>query len=377
MSEKNTSSSSKEPEISETTLLPQQPTFQKLTRYSISLDLPPENRWTHVINKHKTQLRALAECIRKERQHFLSFIATPVSFAFGKIAPLLFNSEYIRELRGIAEDTEDVGLTFDMLVQFNLGYSVYSHCTSAVVQTPEGPHLFRNMDFELECLRDLAIEVEFKRQGNVIAVCNTWVGCVGVLTGMRSGGWGVAVNFRYLNNYPIWNITQMLTRNEPVEFLMRRILCAETEIPFTETIKLLSSIGLISPAYIILCGKQKGEGVIITRNRRSAEKHLFLPPKSRNSKIEYIVQTNIDHWKSNFDFSTKDELLLSSPFRREKLCNHLDKVEQEGTWESKSWEDLGFEALSQPGVLNKHTLYQTVMSPMKNEFISRGVKFSQ
>ena len=60
----------------------------------------------------------------------------------------------------------------------------------------EGPLHIRTMDWEMPALQSMTIEVQFIKHGRPLFVCTTWAGYVGVLTGMRYGGYSVSINYR-------------------------------------------------------------------------------------------------------------------------------------------------------------------------------------
>jgi hypothetical protein len=74
------------------------------------------------------------------------------------------------------------------LVLLQLVYEASAACTSIVVpqdptQGDSIPQHIRTMDWGMEFLRPLTIEVEFTKGGRTLYVATTWVGYVGVLTG--------------------------------------------------------------------------------------------------------------------------------------------------------------------------------------------------
>ncbi|ETN82920.1 hypothetical protein NECAME_17606, partial [Necator americanus] len=58
----------------------------------------------------------------------------------------------------------------------------------------------------------------------------------------------------------------------------------------------LSNRHLFSPSYIIIGGRQAGEGAIISRNRMKAADVITL---SENQW--FLVETNFDHWEKDMD----------------------------------------------------------------------------
>ena len=80
-------------------------------------------------------------------------------------------------------------------------------------------------------LQPLTIEVDFVRAGRVAFRATTWAGYIGILTGVRPGGFSVSVNYRrteVMNEEPLKafakNLQRGLARHWPVSFLVRAAL---------------------------------------------------------------------------------------------------------------------------------------------------------
>lgn len=106
------------------------------------------------------------------------------------------------EIKAIAKDS---GLRLCEVVAYNTLLDVFSGCVSGGVRamrSSEGLKVggemhglledgsqtmlhFRNLDWEMDILRDLLIRVEYVRDGKVIARAVTYAGYTGVLTGVR------------------------------------------------------------------------------------------------------------------------------------------------------------------------------------------------
>ncbi len=110
------------------------------------------------------------------------------------------------ELEGISKQS---GLPLGKLVALQLTYEASTCCTSIIVPSErdnQAPHHIRTMvilivsyvfqDWAMDFLKPLTIEVEFQSKGITQYIATTWVGYVGVLTGMRPFGYSISVNFR-------------------------------------------------------------------------------------------------------------------------------------------------------------------------------------
>lgn len=117
----------------------------------------------------------------------------------------------------------------------------FAHCTSIVVDGPDGtPIHFRTMDWGdadrttlgggMPELKAITVMIDFQRDGKTVYSATTWAGYVGVLTGMRHGGWSVSVNFRVTEDWGslkgfLKNAWAGVTSSWPVGFLNRYVSC--------------------------------------------------------------------------------------------------------------------------------------------------------
>lgn len=178
---------------------PQQPPL-----YTIDLSLPPGERYTHICNDYQHELAELIGIY----EDLLLLTGFPRFFSW--FAKLLLNKVYSREetkeIRGISKATK---IPLHLVVAYNTFLDLFSGCMSggAQVKVPQakGTRMmhFRNLDWDMEHLRDMIIRVEYVRGGIVVArsvypyrpTTNlqthhtsrgvTYAGYVGVLTGVR------------------------------------------------------------------------------------------------------------------------------------------------------------------------------------------------
>ncbi|CAM4894188.1 unnamed protein product [Rotaria socialis] len=104
---------------------------------------------------------------------------------------------YGQELKGLSNDT---GIPLGRLVMMQFVYECFACCTSIVCQDQQTniPMHIRTMDWELDFLKPLTIDVDFQENDQTVFKATTWIGYVGILTGMRvQNGYSVSVNFRH------------------------------------------------------------------------------------------------------------------------------------------------------------------------------------
>ena len=293
-------------------------------RFQVNLDESKASRWNHIILVYKDQLQAVeAQMAELTEKHAPTYAAIGETMLSGASKTGLVY--YGDEIGGIAKAS---GISTGRLTAMQLIYEAAATCTSVTFQHsnnsgkgPGGASSFagapahaRNMDWEMEFLRPLTIEVEFVKGGHPLCIATTWVGYVGVLTGMAlrpssiivtpstkaapaptAGGGGgdgapmgeappgvnatpapgcyspsenhfsVSVNYRVTSEGTYWqNVKKTLGRAWPIGFLLREVLMTAD---YHTAVAQLRNSSLIAPTYLTICGGLPGQGLLITRNR--------------------------------------------------------------------------------------------------------------
>eukprot|EP00300_Choanocystis_sp_HF-7_P007755 c15494_g1_i1.p1 GENE.c15494_g1_i1~~c15494_g1_i1.p1 ORF type:complete len:462 (+),score=64.04 c15494_g1_i1:53-1387(+) len=317
-------------------------------RFRIDLDLPPAERWVEVATVYRQEFIAVKDiiegAIREELGAKLgAFLQTLVTSLLSFMATLK-RVFYADELRGIAEAT---GVPLGSLIMLQLVYEASAMCTSIVAPSPDAsgaPHHIRTMDWAMEFLRPLTVEFDFVRGGETVLVATSWAGYVGVLTGMRPGGWSASVNFRVTEAGSYWmNVKRALAAAWPVGFLLRAVL--ESESAYADALTALADSDVIAPVYFTVCGIAPGEGAILTRERRTELERWLLSERGP------AVQTNMDFFDSDPAHSIMDSIA-----RRELAADYLER--HDAPSEAALWE-----LLSRRPICNEITVYGAYMNP--------------
>ena len=173
-------------------------------RYTVDLSLPPRERYQHVVRDFKPQLSTLPILF----DDIVGLLHPNISVQrFQRLARVFLrhvhNPEETEELRGIQEES---GIEMYLLVAFNVLLDLLMGCTSGGAQVSSGPGLetmlhFRTLDWSMDPLRKVVVHLDFieKPGGTVLASTVTYVGFVGVLTGVRKG-LSMSLNFRPNHN---------------------------------------------------------------------------------------------------------------------------------------------------------------------------------
>ncbi|KAG0043764.1 hypothetical protein BGZ83_011062 [Gryganskiella cystojenkinii] len=178
-------------------------------KFTIDLSLAPEDRYTLVA----VDLRETVE--NSSLPLLFDTILNGVGFGLGRllraVAPVilqrLYTDEETAEIRGISRA---IGLPMHLLVAFNVLLDLLLGCTSGGLRVDEPGqesrilHM-RTLDWGMDQLRELTVELDFVRYpgGPVVATTVTYLGYVGVLTGVRKG-LSISLNFRPHHDRSTW-----------------------------------------------------------------------------------------------------------------------------------------------------------------------------
>jgi len=324
------------------------------------LDASAEDRWTHVVTQ-LIQDHGWENGYGKVFDYIEKILSMHV---WQQLDPVLkqiiskFPDPYPAEIKGLYDTLVALGygenVTEGQLGFFQLYYELNNVCTSIVAQYANGTiYHGRNLDYGLPGLENITATINFKKNGKVLYQATEYVGYLGVLTGMRPGGWAVSVNQRFTVEIPfVLTIEAMLAGASSVGFTLRDALLKystyEEAMPYlSNTLDKASSVYLNSPVYLIVSGVNKGEGTILTRKRNGTDES----GGRGNWKINpdngtwWRLETNDDNWKRPMDD------------RRNAANEAMEKVGQ-----AHADLDHIFTVLSTPPVLARDTTYTTLMS---------------
>lgn len=343
------------------------PGYEQVPKFIVDLDQDPALRWAHIVKSYIPELKILSEELDIEQLKEIgsTSVSTWIAY-FCKSIQENKMSYLLDELKGIASITKEFGLSLSKLIILNMGYSLVARCTSGCVNGESVPYHFRTMDWDMEILRKLTIQVEFQKQGKTIFISTQWVGFVGILTGMRCNEWSISLNYRHVYGGSLaLNLLSLFSSHDAIEFLIRHLLERETD--FSKVVEILSRSLLIAPCYLTITGKTPGSGALITRDRKGEIHRLNI----KEAHGEFLIQTNIDHWIRvvDPDWAGNDDLLKNSIDRRNQAVKILSKLDLKSITTS-----LFNDLIDIPPIMNYQTIYQVVMSPGDNFYESRCIK---
>ena len=167
--------------------------------YRINLSLPPEQRYVNVARDYASHIHELTSLFTDVIAGS-GFSVSWVRFICRLLLRRLASSEETAELRGISRA---VGIEMYLLVAFNTFLDLFMGCSSGGVKAREdnfGPgemkmlH-FRTLDWTMDQLRKVIVQLEYVRDGEIIGTSITYVGFVGILTAVRKD-LSISLNFR-------------------------------------------------------------------------------------------------------------------------------------------------------------------------------------
>jgi beta subunit of N-acylethanolamine-hydrolyzing acid amidase len=195
--------------------------------HTLDLSLPPRERYKSLALEYKNRIQDLTPLFDnllvdlgiddKYHRH--------INSVAGMMLRGVHSQTETTELRGISDVS---GISMYLLVAFNVVLDLLMGCTSGAVKSLEfgqASHQarmlhFRTLDWGMDPLRNIVIHLNFVRSKStaptaIIASSVTYVGYVGVLTGVRPG-LSMSLNFRPLHN--------AATRAEQFRFYFHHLL---------------------------------------------------------------------------------------------------------------------------------------------------------
>ena len=333
-------------------------------RYVVDLDAPPEQRWRHVVADYSDRLPGVIGLADEILGDLGGKIVEPLLATAASVGLVHCGDE----LRGVSEAT---GIPLGRVVMLQIAYEAFAACTSIVTEGEDGhPLHIRTMDWDMPELMPLTIEVVFVRGGQVVFSATTWAGYIGILTGVRPGGFSVSVNYRRsegMNEQPLKafakNLQRGLACHWPISFLVRAALegCGS----YDEACAMFQTEGLIAPTYLTLCGVLPGEGCVLSRDREGCTDGSCVEGRLGSKPL---VQANMDCWRSDRSGPDDDWQDICESRRRRAFA--LKCLESVGEGPGKSMQDLWL-LMSLKPTLAHDTVYTVSMVPSTGELVTR------
>ncbi|KAJ5620801.1 beta subunit of N-acylethanolamine-hydrolyzing acid amidase-domain-containing protein [Penicillium lagena] len=169
--------------------------------YRIDLSLPPAERYVAVARLYGEKMRSLTGMFDELIEGVSPRIPVNVVHCLARLfLRRLYTAEETAEIQGISLET---GIDLYLLICLNVVLDLLMGCTSGGVRCKKATsqtHMlhFRTLDWGMDPLRELIVQFEFIKGDEpqkVLATSITYVGFVGVLTGVKQD-LSVSLNFR-------------------------------------------------------------------------------------------------------------------------------------------------------------------------------------
>lgn len=214
----------------------------------------------------------------------------------------LYTEEETEELRGISRATD---IDMYLLISLNTVLDLLMGCTSGGVRTKStsGTQMlhFRTLDWGMDPLRELIVQLEFVRDdnpGKVLATSITYVGYIGVLTGVRKN-LSMSLNFRPVHDtsrnvaFYTNHLLVLLGIRQSISSLMRECLFSFPDEPkpkkgeksLSTLEKIVAQVPTMPTTAVYLIFSDGVKTVIMEKD------HVTAVVRSSNS---FIVTTNHD-----------------------------------------------------------------------------------
>ncbi|KAF6375959.1 N-acylsphingosine amidohydrolase 1 [Rhinolophus ferrumequinum] len=319
---------------------PSGPTYRgPVPWYTINLDLPPYKRWQELITEKAPALKVIVNSMKDVVNAFVPS-GKIMQIVDQKLPGLLgnFPGPYEEEMKGISDIT---GIPLGHLLHGrNMDFGIFL-----------GWNINNNTWVVTEELKPLTVNLDFQRNNKTVFKASSFAGYVGTLTGFKPGLFSLTLNERFSTSGGYMGVIEWILGKRDamwIGFISRSVL--ENCTSYEEAKNILTKSKLLAPAYFILGGNKSGEGCVITRDRR---KSLDVYELDSKQDRWYVVETNYDRWKNPF--------FLDDRRNAAKMClNHT-------TQEKISLSTI-YDVLSTKPVLNKLTVFTTLMDVTKGQF---------
>jgi len=229
----------------------------------------------------------------------------------------VYSKEETEEIRGISKAT---GVPIHRVVAYNTFLDLFSGCISGGAQARTGSRTtmlhFRNLDWEMEPLRDMVIRVEYLVNGKVVARGVTYAGYLGVLTGVREG-LSISLNYRARINSEsstfqnrIHHIRLLLGLEPSIASQLRQILLSPEPVPTLKELASTFNKMKASSCYLTFC--TPSEVLIVEKDLKSAvikTSDQFLAVTNHDANTE---EWTPEYWR---EMLAKERALVSSGAR--------------------------------------------------------------
>lgn len=327
--------------------------MSSIPTYIIDLDEEPKKRWSTIIKDYKLECLEFINKMEKMVSS-ASFGSIVKNFIVGiaKVFEMLGLVMYKEELQGVANE---LGISTGKLILGQVAYEFFAKCSSIVVKHNDRNIHYRTMDWGMTDLSRLTVQLVFQRNYQTVFVATSWVGYIGIMTGMLPNKYSVSLNFRKSDGTIFGNVKRLMGGSWPIGYLIRWLL--ENEMSYNDACNHFRKASLVSPCYITLCNGN-GESAIFVRDY---DKCVI---EKKQGHSNYLIQTNIDP-----DCEDEEKDILWSIERKCLVKEIIRSNIKDWNKSTDIYKDLKRSFNIHP-LMNEITIYVCIMDPQKNKYIN-------
>lgn len=312
----------------------------KAPLFELNLNLHESIRWKHIIEHYKDQLDDIVLEINETLEKitssvYFNWIISPIINIFKSFNCCMYADELVYF-------SKVFNISFEKLLILQLYYEISAACTSIGTKINNKNAMFRTMDWPLDFLKKLTLDLKVTKNNNILYYATTWLGYVGMLTITVPNSHSLAINFRSTQTTTIWtvikNAIKSMSLKWPIGYAMRHV--ADEQYSYKSAMQFLKTVNLISPCYITVCHKRDLPFVII------------------RDPTNYIIHTDDNMCQTNCDFNKREPNILYSVERRELGYNTIKNNHNN----FHSIDDI-IDQLAVHPIINNDTIYLCVMIP--------------
>lgn len=210
----------------------------ELPRFKIDLSLAPAERYVALARLYGDKMRPIVGMFDQLVVSISPKIPLGLVHWLARLClRRLYTADETAEVQGISRET---GIDFYLLICFNVALDLLMGCTSGGVRCRSRgnqTHIlhFRTLDWDMDLLRQLIVQLEYidSDPHTVLATSITYVGFVGVLTGVKKD-LSVSLNFRPVHdssrNLPFYvnHLLVLLGLRQSISSLLRACIIPPT-----------------------------------------------------------------------------------------------------------------------------------------------------
>lgn len=231
-----------------------QPPWTPAPTFTIDFDRPWDDRYDSVQGPALEHARDLLAAIRQE--------FPPAAVHLAPMVNLRTGGRFATEVKAAAQHA---GVEWEWLLLANVSYDLAMSqlgCSTAVLATPDGPVVARNMDWWPEHkLAAASCLLHVAKAGRTDFSIAGWPGAIGVATGLSARGFALVLN-------AVWSDEGVSKAGYPVLLFLRTVL--EDAAGFDQAIDMLTREKLAAGALLTVAGTTNDQRVVIERTPSKA-----------------------------------------------------------------------------------------------------------